>query len=46
MGFNPLKNEKERESTFVSNAPQFPEEHCFLEGFHVLPVCMPGKSNV
>jgi len=32
------------ESTFVSNSPRFPQEHCSLEGSQALPVC-PSKNN-
>jgi hypothetical protein len=46
MVFNPLKNEKKSEGKFVSSAPQFPKEHCLLEGFQALPICPSGKSNV
>ena len=33
------------ESTSLSNSPQFPKEHYFLESSQVLPMC-PGKNNV
>jgi hypothetical protein len=36
----------ENESNFLSNAPQFPKEHCFLEGSQGFPVCPSGKRNM
>ena len=34
------------ESNFLSNAPRFPKEHCFLEGSQVAHVCPAGKRNL
>ena len=42
---NYLKTEKS-ESTFLSNAPRFAKERCFLEGPHASPVDHSSKSNM
>jgi hypothetical protein len=34
------------ESSFLSNIPSFPKEHCFLGGSQASPICPSGKSNV
>jgi hypothetical protein len=34
------------ERTFLSIGPQFPKEHCSLEGSQASPVDSSGKSNV
>ena len=31
---------------FYTNVPQFPQEHCFLEGSQALPICQSGKSRM
>jgi hypothetical protein len=37
---------KGSETTFMSNAPRFPKEHCLLEGCQGSPVYPSGKSDM
>ena len=32
--------------TFLSNAPQFPKENCFLDGSQAAFLCFAGKNNM
>jgi hypothetical protein len=40
----PFKDEKS-ETIFLSNAPRFPKQPCFLESFQVSPLCPSGKNS-
>jgi len=42
----PFEDQKKIESTFLSSASQFPEEHCFLQDSQPSPICPSGNSNL